>query len=152
MLKNPTPRQIALLSSAWILAGVLVVFAVFRWLGTSLPPILDLGILAIGTFLVAYYVILSYLKKYIYRKIKLIYKTIHKEKLKPGQKNKSVDIESDIIGEVDKEVAEWAESQRKELDKYKNWAEYRRNFVGDISHELKTPIFNIQGYIEPGSI
>ncbi|MEZ4980749.1 MAG: histidine kinase dimerization/phospho-acceptor domain-containing protein [Saprospiraceae bacterium] len=30
----------------------------------------------------------------------------------------------------------------------KSYAEYRRKFLGDISHELKTPIFNIQGYID----
>lgn len=44
-------------------------------------------------------------------------------------------------------MEEWAETQRQEIKRYKNWAEYRRRFVGDISHELKTPIFNVQGYI-----
>ncbi|MEL7021485.1 MAG: ATP-binding protein, partial [Bacteroidota bacterium] len=51
------------------------------------------------------------------------------------------------IDTVEQEVEEWAENQEKELERYKTWAEYRRRFVGDISHELKTPIFNIQGYI-----
>lgn len=148
-MKNPTPQQIAILSSSWILLGVLGVFIAYE-LGVflGLPKGLGYLFLAIGAFAVAYFVILLYLKRYIYRKIKLIYKTIHKEKLNPGEKNKSVDINADIIGEVEKEVLEWAEVQRRELDKYKNWAEYRRNFVGDISHELKTPIFNIQGYVE----
>lgn len=45
------------------------------------------------------------------------------------------------------EVDQWAENQKEEIRKYNSWAEYRRKFVGDISHELKTPIFNIQGYI-----
>lgn len=148
-MKNPTPQQIAILSSSWILLGVLGVFLAYE-LGVflGLPKGIGYLFLAIGAFAVAYFVILLYLKRYIYRKIKLIYKTIHKEKLQPGDKSKTVDINTDIIGEVEKEVFEWAEDQRRELDKYKTWAEYRRNFVGDISHELKTPIFNIQGYIE----
>ena len=57
------------------------------------------------------------------------------------------DISSNIIEDVEREVALWAENQKEEVEKYKSWAEYRRKFVGDISHELKTPIFNIQGYI-----
>ena len=148
MLKNPTPRQIAFLSAVWILIGASLVFILYSYYGATIPATIAYLVLFGSTFIVAYAVILRYLKKYIYRKIKLIYKTIHQEKLKPEEKNKSIDINSDIIGVVEKEVAEWAENQRKELDKYKNWAEYRRNFVGDISHELKTPIFNIQGYIE----
>lgn len=148
MLKNPTPRQIAFLSAAWILIGAAAVFVLYQFTKDLTPRLLAYLLLFGGVFAVAYIVILRYLKKYIYRKIKLIYKTIHQEKLKPEEKNKTIDINADIIGVVEKEVAEWAENQRKELDKYKNWAEYRRNFVGDISHELKTPIFNIQGYIE----
>ncbi len=98
-------------------------------------------------FFASYFIQIYYLKKYIYRKIKLIYKTIHKHKVAPQDKNKSINIRTDIIDEVGKEVAEWADNQAKELARYKTWAEYRRHFVGDISHELKTPIFNIQGYV-----
>lgn len=148
-MKNPTPKQIAFISAVYILLGAFGVFLIYElgiYLG--LPKLIGYLILGIGCFAAAYYIILRYLKKYIYRKIKVIYKTIHQEKLKPGEKNKMVDIDSDIIGEVEKEVITWAEDQRRELEQYKAWAEYRRNFVGDISHELKTPIFNIQGYIE----
>jgi two-component system phosphate regulon sensor histidine kinase PhoR len=49
---------------------------------------------------------------------------------------------------VESEVVAWVEAQKQEMENQKTWAEYRRNFMGDISHELKTPIFNIQGYIE----
>ncbi len=148
MLKNPTPRQIALLSSSWIIGGAILSFLLFFFLESRIENPFVYGMFFIATFAITYFTILYYLKKYIYRKVKLIYKTIHQEKLKPEEKNKSVDIKSDFIGDVEREVAEWAENQRQELNKYKTWAEYRRNFVGDISHELKTPIFNIQGYIE----
>ncbi|MDV7401379.1 histidine kinase dimerization/phospho-acceptor domain-containing protein, partial [Arthrospira platensis SPKY1] len=68
-------------------------------------------------------------------------------KLQPQEKSKAIDVRVNIIDEVEKQVAEWAEHQQEEIDRYKAWAEYRRNFIGDISHELKTPIFNIQGYL-----
>lgn len=148
-MKNPTPKQIAFVSASYILLGAFGVFLAYElglYLGMS--KLIGYLVLGVGFFGAAYYIILLYLKKYIYRKIKVIYKTIHQEKLQPGEKNNMIDIDSDIIAEVEKEVINWAEDQRRELEQYKAWAEYRRNFVGDISHELKTPIFNIQGYIE----
>ena len=103
--------------------------------------------LLILSFGSSYIVIIYYLRKYLYRKIKLIYKTIHQHKLSPEEKTAIIDIDANIVDDVEREVAEWADNQEKEIHKYKTWAEYRRKFVGDISHELKTPIFNIQGYI-----
>ncbi len=41
----------------------------------------------------------------------------------------------------------WTKSQFKELERLKDLERYRKEFVGNVSHELKTPIFNIQGYI-----
>lgn len=149
MLKNPTPQQIARLVALYITIGAtaswLLIEALRNYAGLPWPAALLFMIL--GLFLVAYFTNIFYLRKYIYRKIKLIYKTIHKHKVSPQEKNKSIDIRSNIIDEMEKQVAEWAEEQEEELNKYKAWAEYRRHFVGDISHELKTPIFNIQGYL-----
>jgi len=150
MLKNPTPRQIAFFSSFWasiFLFVVLLLSAIFIF-----PPSTWkwywMGAIVIIAFGASYFVFIYYLKKYIYRKVKLIYKTIHKHKLSPEEKRDVVDVDSNIIAEVEKEVSEWAVNQQRELEKYKTWAEYRRNFVGDISHELKTPIFTIQGYLD----
>lgn len=94
-----------------------------------------------------YFIVLTYLDRYIYRKVKLIYKTIHNQKVNSDIKRDGVDLDQPVIDDVEQEVAEWAEAQRKQLNEYERFAEYRRRYVGDISHELKTPIFNIQGYL-----
>ncbi len=149
MFKNPTPQQIALFVAFYmttfsLVAWVLLEMARSREL-LSRPA--ALAIYALLSFAIAFFVTTFYLRKYIYRKIKLIYKTIHREKLAPQEKNKSIDLRSHIMEDVEKQVSQWADQQQEEIDRYKAWAEYRRNFVGDISHELKTPIFNIQGYL-----
>ncbi len=147
MLKNPTPNQIAILTSLLITILSTIFLLVFSYLSErALPAWVYLGLAGI-VFAVSYFVNIYYLERYIYRKIKLIYKTIRDERLLPHEKNTSIDMNSNIIDDVEREVAEWAENQRKEIDKYKSWAAYRRQFLGDISHELKTPIFNIQGYL-----
>lgn len=147
MVKNPTPQQIATVASLIITAFALLIITIFE----LFQPILPLSILVLicGSiiFFGTYFTTIYYLQKYIYRKIKVIYKTIHDQKVAPKNKNKSVDLNTNIIEDVEKEVAEWADNQKREIEKYKSWAEYRRKFVGDISHELKTPIFNIQGYL-----
>jgi two-component system phosphate regulon sensor histidine kinase PhoR len=53
----------------------------------------------------------------------------------------------DMIPEVRKDMMDWAQKKTLEINHLKQMAKYRREFLGNISHELKTPIFNIQGYI-----
>jgi len=48
---------------------------------------------------------------------------------------------------VEHDVEEWAHNQLQEIERLKDLERYRKDFVGNVSHELKTPIFNIQGYI-----
>lgn len=145
MLKNPTPRQIALFISLFIAVFSVLFLLLLLSIYKATFPILFYFFWAMLIFAVSFLVTLFYIERYIYRKIKVIYKTIREEKLSPQEK--TVNMTSNIIEDVEREVTEWADNQRKELDKYKAWAEYRREFLGDISHELKTPIFNIQGYL-----
>lgn len=147
MLKNPTPNQIAILTSLLITILSTLFLLVFSYITERPFSVLLYLCWVVVIFLVSYLITIYYLERYIYRKIKLIYKTIRDERLMPHEKNTSIDMNSNIIDDVEREVAEWAENQRKEIDKYKSWAAYRRQFLGDISHELKTPIFNIQGYL-----
>lgn len=148
MLKNPTPRQIAASSSLIISVTLAIILTGLVWTGWLRPNWSVILLLVVLQFAAAYYTAIFYLKKYIYRKIKLIYKSIHKHKLNPKEKANVVDVNSNIIEEVEKEVSDWADKREQEIQNLRTYAEYRRKFLGDISHELKTPIFNIQGYLD----
>ena len=98
----------------------------------------------IFTFLLFFYSI----EYFIYKKIKLIYKTIHSLKTqKYDAKLSNFDWSQDPISNMNKEVINWARDQKEAIDELKQLAEFRKEFLGNVSHELKTPIFNIQGYI-----
>ncbi len=147
MKKYITPKQLAFISAAAIAAIVLFVHLLFAGFSNfSIRTSYAVGI-AVCIFIPTYIIVFYLLKQYIYQKIKLIYKSIHKEKTNTSSKMESMDFSKDIIEETEKEVNEWASQQQKEIDNLKSLEEYRRNFLGDISHELKTPLFNIQGYI-----
>lgn len=95
----------------------------------------------------SYFLVLFILNRYINEKIKPIYKTI-RDVPATGKKERLVDkISSVNISDVQKEVVEWAKNQSEELTRLKDLERYRKEFVGNVSHELKTPIFNIQGYV-----
>jgi len=106
-----------------------------------------LGVLWIITvFMISYFMIKYILNHFIYDKIKPIYKAIHDINLKNKVlKNSQQNI--DLITKVEKEVSLYSENKTMEIQKLKEMEQYRKEFLGNVSHELKTPIFNIQGYI-----
>jgi len=54
----------------------------------------------------------------------------------------------DVLGEVNQEVADWASEKIKEIKELTATDDFRKEFIGNLAHELKTPIFNISGYID----
>lgn len=95
----------------------------------------------------SYFLVLFILNRYINEKIKPIYKTIRDVPIS-GKKEKLLEkVSSTNISDVQKEVEEWAKNQTQEITRLKDLEKYRKEFVGNVSHELKTPIFNIQGYV-----
>jgi len=106
---------------------------------------ISFGVSFLSSFLVFYYL----LEKYIYTKIKLIYKLIHNLKLGKDLKDALGEyVSSDPINDVEHEVKEWAGAKKKEIDMLKKQEQFRREFLSNVSHEFKTPLFAIQGYIE----
>ena len=103
------------------------------------------GISLAISFVVFYYLI----EKFVYSKIKLIYKLIHSLKLGKDLKDALGEyVSSDPINDVEQEVKEWARDKKTEIDQLKEQEKFRREFLSNISHEFKTPLFAIQGYVE----
>ena len=99
----------------------------------------------VTSFFVFYYLI----EKYIYSKIKLIYKLIHNLKLGRDLRDALGEhVSADPINDVEQEVKEWAKQKKIEIDELRTQEKFRRDFLSNISHEFKTPLFAIQGYIE----
>jgi len=57
-------------------------------------------------------------------------------------------VSSDPINDVEQEVKEWAGAKKREIDVLKKQEQFRREFLSNVSHEFKTPLFAIQGYID----
>jgi two-component system, OmpR family, phosphate regulon sensor histidine kinase PhoR len=129
----------AFLSTAAFISGAL--YSGYFWILSSFVALL--------CFLVTYVFVFYLIRNYIVRKIQPIYKTIHDtqaRKLKQNIKNEAAD-DFNIIETTGLTVAEWAQQKRKQIEDLKKLEKYRKEYIGNVSHELKTPIFSIQGYI-----
>lgn len=142
MVRNPTPSLISLFTAFLVgLFSGIVDFLLTRKINIAF---FSFSLTAIASFLLFYYA----LEIFIYRKIKLIYKTIHD--FKRGKKDtylKMIDLDADPIYEVNNEVIEWMQRNNQEIEEMRRVEEFRKEFVGNVSHELKTPLFNLQGYL-----
>ncbi len=146
-MKDTSPRKLAMITAL----VVCITFAAFLLLVDFLTddmiawffyPAGSLLIFAVSFFLFHYI-----LNHFIYDKIRLIYKTIHDLKAPRDRKHKQLNKSSDMISLANEEVMAWASDKTKEIESLKKTEAYRREFLGNVSHELKTPIFNIQGYV-----
>jgi len=145
--KNFRPKTLTLITATIIVVALSIIYILVNFLLYSEINFLPLVISDIIVFLVSFFVYNYIIEKFIYAKIKLIYKTIHTFKTPKGSKNKELDLNKDIISSVNQDVLNWAQDRKDEIEELKKLETYRREFLGNVSHELKTPLFNIQGYI-----
>lgn len=138
------PIHIALLGSSFVGMLVFILLLLFDQIGS-----LDLGPFSLILFpllvAVSVFILFTYLiGRFINNKIKFIYGIINNKQI-PDETEYS--LKEDVIGKLTVETAEWAAVQKKQISQLKKQAAFRKEFLGNLAHELKTPVFSIQGYI-----
>jgi two-component system phosphate regulon sensor histidine kinase PhoR len=141
--KNLSPKQLAaltaLLLSSIIGLSVFVLFASVKLLFTYFA----------ASFVVIYLIVNQLLEYFIYRKIKLIYKLISSTKAsKREEAYQKYILPQKGIDDVRADVEQWANQQNEQIKQLQSNEAFRKEFLQNLSHEIKTPIFAIQGYLE----
>ena len=127
MMKLKSSYTISILIS--VFTSIFVVIFDFETMG------INLILFFICITLFSYFLI----SKYIQKRIEILYRTIHNQKL---DITNSFDLETS-----EEDVKKWLSERSAEIEHLKDTEQFRRDFLGNVSHELKTPIFNIQGYV-----
>ncbi|WP_190810003.1 cell wall metabolism sensor histidine kinase WalK [Flagellimonas sp. S3867] len=104
---------------------------------------LVLGLDALITFAVCFIIIQIRVERFIYRRVKKIYDDVS---LLESSTFSSQHVTTDMKTLI-QEIERFAEGKKVEIDTLKIREEYRKDFLGNVSHELKTPLFTVQGYI-----
>lgn len=132
-MKLNTPIKFTLFLSLILFIHIIIFVAISTLINIYISAIILFVILMVSIFYILQY--------QFYEKIKIIYKNIYK--FKGTSSILELNLES-----ADKEAENWANQKEEELLILQKNENYRREFIGNVSHELKTPIFNIQGYVQ----
>lgn len=95
------------------------------------------------SFILSFVILQIRVEKFIYRRIKQIYDDVS---LLESTSFTSGPITTDMKT-LTAEIEKFAKDKKIEIDTLKIREEYRKEFLGNVSHELKTPLFTVQGYI-----
>jgi two-component system phosphate regulon sensor histidine kinase PhoR len=132
------------LNLAAIITVMAIFFALSLFYGLEINSPLWLWLIfGFVFFLFSFWVIKYYTERLIYRQIKKIYKDVQGlEDAKIDQSPVTMD-----LNVLTQEVERFTENRQLELTTLKDREAYRREFMGNVAHELKTPLFTVQGYV-----
>jgi two-component system phosphate regulon sensor histidine kinase PhoR len=141
--KNLSPRKLAALTALILSAPISL--GIYLLENNWKVGLISFGIIFLGS----YGLIFTIIQQFIYRKIKLIYKFINQTKATRREETyyKYI-LPQKSIDDVREDVEAWARQQSREMNVLKRNEAYRREFLQNLSHEFKTPVFAIQGYID----
>lgn len=135
--------RFAFRSSFYIVIISISVLALLQWRFSTI----NWGILIFAGlffFLISFITLQLRIEKFIYKRIKKIYDDVE---LLESSTIPSYPVTTDMRT-LTAEIEKFAKDKRIEIDTLKIREEYRKDFLGNVSHELKTPLFTVQGYIE----
>jgi two-component system phosphate regulon sensor histidine kinase PhoR len=142
--KNASPRLLSTIT-ALIISTVNAAMSLFLAWGMWHIPI----IVFVTTFIIIYWIYNYTLQHFIYRKIKLIYKFIYQTK---ATKKEEFFYENILpqksLEEVNMDVQKWATQKKDEIEMLRANEQFRKEFLMNLAHELRTPIFAVQGYVD----
>ncbi len=135
------PKLLSLIT-ALLLSGILSLI-LFFYINLGI----QLFIFWILVFSVSFIINLVFFELIVYRKIKKIHSGIINQLDKDSPNAEGFQNGLDAIESLNKDLARWLRERKEEIARLKKLENYRKEFLGNVSHELKTPVFNIQGYI-----
>lgn len=131
--------------SAIIVAITLVITLILNYQVVSFPFWIVIALpicLGLASFGIFYF----FVERFINDRLKILYRALRKGKI-TKDKNVSFKMTQEVFAEAEKATKIWAEERNVEISKLKEQELFRREFLGNLAHELKTPVFSIQGYI-----
>jgi two-component system phosphate regulon sensor histidine kinase PhoR len=142
-VKNLRPSILILLGSLLYLVLSISSALLFHLFVLELSPWVIIFIPVISA-LVVFILFYALLKNFIQNRLHLIYKSIQTKQQVVPFKGSTID---NLISTVEIDVRNWQKNKNKEITKLRDQEQFRREFLGNLAHELKTPVFAVQGYI-----
>jgi len=104
--------------------------------------VVELLILTIMLFTLYFFIIYFYLESFVFKKIRNLYND-----LVPNQQETEDVLVSTNMGELVEQLKRFSKESQTEIKSMKEKENFRRDFIGNLAHELKTPLFTSQSYL-----
>lgn len=136
--------KFAAITSLIITLVLTIIFSIVLLINSTLEPQYVI-LFSLGCYTVCFIIVQYRFKKFISSQIEMVYNDIMvlEANTNPVQ---NIPISTDIDF-LTKEIRKYAKLKRLEVESFKAREEFRKEFVGNVAHELKTPLFTVQGYI-----
>lgn len=105
------------------------------------------AILAAVLLTAGYFISQAVIQQFVIYKLRPMYQLVFSKDVFPKELSENYESATDMVDKIEGELTNWAETNRRVIARLKENEKYRKDYVGNVSHEIKTPIFNIQGYI-----
>ncbi len=149
-LRNLTSNQIALILAVSVTIATIVLEIIGATILQISQPMWTLPLLPLAIFGITFVISLYLIRVFVFRRVKILYKMVRSTRKAPGEQYDLIadDSSEDLLSHVEKEVSEWNREHVEEVKQMKELENYRRDYMGNVAHELKTPVFNVQGFID----
>ncbi|HMN04755.1 MAG TPA: ATP-binding protein [Flavobacteriales bacterium] len=137
-MDNRSPARMA-----WMVGNLSAVAAASMVHLLANPGLWPVLLTAAVVFAVAFGSCRWLVKRFVQEQVDLIHRTVHEARTGRPAGKPAVD----ELSAVGQEVGAWAEEKHREVAELRERERFRREFIGNLAHELRTPIFSIQGYI-----
>jgi len=134
--------KFAFKSSLFITIILTLLMSVFLYAFQSID-ILQIIVFAVVCFSVSFFIIQYRVEHFIYKRVKKIYDDLTLLESSSFSSNQVTTDMTTLTQDIDR----YAKHKKLEIEALKIREEYRKEFIGNVSHELKTPLFTVQGYI-----
>lgn len=143
---NQISPKIAILIIA-TLFSVIVFLALYLYFPSEYDIAMTSAIIGTCSAFLSSLILFFFLNQIILKKINNLLDTVKNYRANSDNPSPSPNYSNNEIHNLDLEIHAWAEDRKNENEQLHKLEVYRKEFLGNVSHELKTPVFNIQGYI-----
>jgi two-component system phosphate regulon sensor histidine kinase PhoR len=145
-VRNYQPKDVLIVGNLILTGFLILLLSIISFFNGSFS-LFEILIIPLITGVTSYLIFYILIGKFIHQRLQVLFRIIRKGKLTDEDISSLSIRNSDILEKTEEETNAWVKERQSEIARLKEQEAFRKEFLGNLAHELKTPVFSIQGYI-----